>query len=251
VALSISPIARYAQNGTWVDDWGGRNGTPIGATFDTVNQKLGSGAGSYDGLDDYLQIDNLAAALATTTKGSWAGWVRPTVGVSAERLISFAESTKAEFLNIFNNSGTLRAQAYNGVTQWVIVTDNVVFSDTTWTHVGVVQDGILPVLYINGVAVAQTTVVSTDTTFWFNDFANLDQGALGCLNDLTGPRIFFDGLLDEILFFDDALIASDFTYLYNGGTGREISGVANHMSSSIYDKHFNAFKELNGKNTIV
>lgn len=75
------------------------------------------------------------------------------------------------------------------------------------------------------------------------------------LNDSSGPRLFFDGLLDETLFFDDALIASDFTFLWNGGVGIEVpfvvDGDISNVAFSIYDKQFNAFKELSGKNTII
>ena len=55
----------------------------------------------------------------------------------------------------------------------------MVFADNTWTHVAITQDGTEPVLYVDGVAVAQTFGVTTDKTVWFNDLIGLDNGRIG------------------------------------------------------------------------
>ena len=47
----------------------------------------------------------------------------------------------------------------------IFETDNVVLALNDWTHVVLVQDGVSPVLYIDGVLVPITFSVSTDTSY--------------------------------------------------------------------------------------
>ena len=54
MALTDSLISLYHMNNdAWVDSWGTNEGTAYGAIFST-SSKLGSHAGSFDGIDDYV-----------------------------------------------------------------------------------------------------------------------------------------------------------------------------------------------------
>ena len=54
MALTDNLISVYPMNNSWQDSWGTNHGTAYGATFDATVKKLGSHAGSFDGIDDYV-----------------------------------------------------------------------------------------------------------------------------------------------------------------------------------------------------
>src|SRR3990167_6950080 len=113
-----------------------------------------------DGVNERININGVGTTLATTTKGTWSCWVKPVDATPAanDMLISFGAGDTTDLLRIvLTTTGVFSgAVTNNNVTQWALNTNSAVFSDNTWTHVAVVQDGVSPVLYINGVAVAQT-----------------------------------------------------------------------------------------------
>ena len=158
--------------------------------------------------DDALDIDGIITPLAATTVGTWAAWVKPTDATPAgtDAIIGFGEANADTYLllNIEITSGALKMQATNGSTnQWRMQTDANPFSDGVWCHVALVQDGVSPVLYVNGVAVSQTFDVTTDKTFWFSQMSGIDTARIGALNYNSGVNsLFFNGSIDEVAVWD-------------------------------------------------
>ncbi len=189
----------------------------------SINSKL---AQSLDGSIDALNSDSLLTDLSATTTGIWAGWVKPVDATPTltSGIVSFADTDADTFMTIRMLAiGTCNVRfKKSGVNQCVLTTDAAVFSDNTWTHVTLVQDGVSPVLYINGVAVAQTFTVTTDKTIWFNSasMSGIDNGRIGTENiNSVGNAQFFGGDFDEwgIWDNDSSVTASS---LYNSGSGK-------------------------------
>lgn len=188
-----------------------------------------------DGVDEYVNIDNVRTALASTTVGTWSCWVKPVDATPAavEMFITFGDTSALAFLNFWIlSTGVLRAQAYTGgATQWNTVTDAAAFTSGVWTHIAIVQNGTAPVLYVNGVAVAQTLTSGADDGAWLNAIAGLDNGRIGCRNNNGGGNtVFFNGNIDEVIFINRALTQPEISNIYNSGSPKDESGIANGVS---------------------
>lgn len=167
----------------------------------------------FDGAS-YLNIDSVLPKLANTTTGTWMCWVEPFDAIPSDTgcIISFADTNTKELISILQQTDdTFRANNVNsGITQWVLKTDSAVFKDNTWIHLAVVQNGTEPILYIDGVAVAQTFITSTDKTKWFNDLTELNNGRIGNRSyDSGGEELFFNGQISQLKIYTGVLSAEE------------------------------------------
>jgi hypothetical protein len=219
-------VAYYTLNeasGNAIDSVAGNDGTPSGVTYGATG-KIGD-AYTFDGVNDYVNIDSALTPLASTTVGTWSCWVKPVDATPAgnRRSLSFGDTDADTYIAITHTTAGLCRFTVTlaGVQQFNINTDAAAFSDGVWALVCVVQDGVSPIIYIDGVAVAQTFIVTTDTTAWFSDLSGLDNGRLGAFKtNLLEDLNFFDGSIDEVALFDTALTAAQVLELYNSGTGK-------------------------------
>ena len=205
----------------------------IGIGIGTHRRRFAEGAGFsnlysmlFNGADKYVNIDSVQAGLAATTTGTWSAWIKPAdlLAVVNKWIINFGDTNAATRISFYiTTAGKLVGFAENAtVNQWILAEDNVDLIDTQWNHVVLTQDGVSPVLYINGIAIAQTFSVSTDKTIWTN-MAGLDNGRLGDSNyESSGERFFFDGNIDEVSFWNAALTGPEITELYNAGAPTDL-----------------------------
>lgn len=178
---------------------------------------------TFDGSADFFDITSvLTGYLASTTQGTWAMWVRPTDATPAanEEFIAFGDTNADEYLSArIDTAGRLSIEARTaGANTWRLRTTGAVFADATWAHIAVVQDGVSPVIYVNGSQPAQAFAVSVDITDWFNDFAGLDNGRVGCLNtNSAGNANHFDGQIDDLVLSDEGLSAGVIKAIWQAG----------------------------------
>jgi len=209
------------SSGNALDAHGSNDGIVTGAT-QGASGKINT-AYSFDG-NDYVNIDGVVDDLASTTTGTWSAWVKPVDATPSpvEYYISFGDTNANEAIAIHPKpTGELKGIIVDaGTTDWALETDSVVFSDNTWTHIAIVQNGTEPVLYVDGVAVAQTFTTSNDKTSWLNQLGGLDNGRIGNLNfNSNGEKNHFNGTIDEVGIWSRALTGDDITTLYNSGSG--------------------------------
>ena len=210
-------------SGLALDSLGLNDGTVVGATQGAAG-KIGTSY-SFDGVDDYINIDNVINDLASTTSGTWSAWVKPVDATPAgsEIFINFGDTNRNENLQLYITSNGKLNGFYRiaGVSQWFLLTSASAFSDNTWTHIAIIHNGTAPVLYVNAVAVAQTFSITTDKTSWFNNQSGLDNGRIGDRNYINGGETqHFNGSIDEVGIWDRDLTASEITELYNAGAGK-------------------------------
>jgi len=158
-------------------------------------------------------------------------WAKPVdaTPASLEIFISFGDADAGQNVQFYiGTAGKLLAQvASGGAAQWRVSTDVAAFSDNVFTHIALVQDGVSPVLYVDGVAVAQTFSISTDKTQWFSVLGGLDNGRIGDVNfNNNGESEHFNGNTDEVLFINTNLSASQITTLRNSGKPKNESGIS-------------------------
>lgn len=176
---------------------------------------------AYNGTSQNLQFNGaIAASLATTTAGTWMTWVNPVDATpSANEILISMGDTNGDTYMLFSmvvTTGKLRCLVVEGGTvAWDLTTDVSPFSNGVWAHVAIVQNGTASVLYVNGVAVAQTFDTTTDKTSWFNDIIGLDNARWGCLNyNSFGNVVEFDGNLDSMMIWNEALTAQNIADIY-------------------------------------
>lgn len=197
----------------------GNDGIITGATFNGTAGQL-AGAFEFDGTDDFININTTLNGLNSTTEGTWTAWVKPTDATPAaiEITVSFGDTNADEFMEMrVKTNGDFRVRINSaGINQWMLDTDVAVFSDNIWTHIAVVQNGTDPVLYVNGTAVAQTFVSSTDKTAWFNNLTGLDNGRIGDRSkNSDGETFHFDGTIDDVRIYNSSLSSSAILELYD------------------------------------
>ena len=218
-------VAEYRFTGNYLDTSGnGYNGVNSGTTLITDRKGNPNLAIDFNGSSNYVDIDAALAGLSTTTKGTWSVWFNKTpIDGANDFILSFGDTNANSRLQIWiersgspQPDGAFSAAMINSSTlQWVVRTNSGI-TVSTWIHVALVQDGVSPVLYIDGVAIAQTFTISTDKAIWFNDVAGLDNGRIGTLNwDNNGNTNWYEGSIDDIRIYDRNLSQAEITLLAN------------------------------------
>jgi hypothetical protein len=175
----------------------------------------------FDGTDDYVLHDAHAVArvAANDTTGTYSVWVylNSTTGAtflsagdndSANEYLDFYVATSTRLLGLDFKQG--------GAVQWSVKTTTATIPVRTWTHIAVVQNGTQPVLYINGEVPVQSNIVSTDLTMWYDELANCDKFAIGCLESNNTHTKDWNGAIGQVKYWNRALSAAEILRDYNG-----------------------------------
>ena len=227
VPFPSGAIAYYRMDessGAVIDAVNGYNGVNNGAT-PNVTGKINT-AYDFDGLVDYINLDALVTPLATTTQGTWSMWVKPVNALpsTAQVFLSFSDTDVHSFITIaYLSNGSFSIQAILSLLgKWIISTTANDVTAGSWYHLALVQDGVSPVFYVNGIP-SGTLTNTNNITSWFNDIAGIDNGRIGDINFTNNTeKLFFDGTIDEVGIWTRALSATEVSNLYNGGNGRQI-----------------------------
>ena len=215
-------VAEYLFSNNVLDTSGnGYNGVHNNVTFGNDRKGNPNSAGIFNGTNAFVDIDAALAGLSTTTKGTWSTWIKPvdatpTIGCS---IINFSNTSALERLGLFvQTTGTLIAVCQkNGVIQWILETDNPVFSDGIWANPLIIHDAAEASLYFNGLKPAQTFSGSTiDKTVWFNDLTGIDNGRIGSIKFNNNPDSnFLNGSNDDNRLYNRDLSQAEITILAN------------------------------------
>jgi len=202
----ITDLSRYKHTITNVDG-------AVGKGF------IGNGSSAY------LNIDSVVSTVASDTVGTWMAWGRSVDATPAAFgvFLSFGDTSATEFICMYiQTSGELISSCFiGGAKQWQLESDDVVFIDNTLIHIAVVQNGTEPVIYVNGVAVAQTFETSTNKTRWFANCTNIDNGRIGSLNyGGFGETGLLGGKEDDIRIYNNIFTADQIKDYYIRSRGR-------------------------------
>ena len=177
----------------------GNDGTVYGATY--VNGMFDK-ALSFDGSDDYVQLpaSNSILGTDTFTVEAWfkTSYNHPDYGYGEGRLVNLHRmNTASTAVSLYVEQDKIGLLYYTG-SGYVWVKYTVDYDDGVWHHIAVTHDDTTYRLYYDG-----TEVASQDDDF--GDFG-IYPAYLGTY-DFSGR--FFNGTIDEVRIWDEALSAGD------------------------------------------
>lgn len=203
---------------------GGSNLGAAGVPFASTNSFV------FDGSLDYVDISSNVSSVSSDNEGTISVWIKTTDVTTSQRIICFSASTLTRQYLTLIMSSTLgftcdMRTASDATTGFLVHTDTNPFVNNTWIHLAVVQDGVSPQLYVNGLAIAQTFLVSNNDQKWINDMGSFDLINIGRMKTSNLDQNYFDGNIDEVSYFNTALDSDDIFAIYNNGTPNDLSSL--------------------------
>lgn len=210
--LTDGLISLWQMNEVWTDSIGNNHGVADGALFNTIDPKLGSGCGSFDGIDDRILLDPIDFTGNNFTISAWvyqigSGTIYDTIfsghTSSFGGLVFYSQHTI--------NSDKPRVAYYTGT--WSELDGDTAIPLSEWTLLTFVRNGDSLFLYMNDTKIGSKTETST--------FSSSDGASIGS----QGTSNYFPGRLDEVAIWDRSLTFSEIEELYNDGEGLDLVAV--------------------------
>lgn len=220
--LNDGLVAYYPFNGNANDESGNvNNGTIYGATLSEDRFGNPDSAYAFDGLNDYIEIEN-SEDLNLPDALTISAWVRPEniTGIHGRTVISKYgdenaqpdkyKNQRAIMLNMHTLAGndrlTLFALSTSGTAANGLYSQEDVFTFYEWQHIVASWDGHERKIYRNGVPIASDCF----SGILFNSICNLRIG--WCY---TRPNAgHFEGMIDDVRIYNRALSESEIQELY-------------------------------------
>lgn len=165
-------------------------------------------------VDDYIQVDTLAAArtAANDTVGTIIAWINVPDITGTYTILGFGDKNVVEFLEFNVEAGLLTTRCTDAtVAQFVTQEDAVGIKQHQWHHVAFVQnaDGKGVQIYLDGVLRAATNDTATDVNEWFNNLDGIDSGRIGAANKAGNDSVTqeFCGGISDVKYYNTALTA--------------------------------------------
>ena len=126
------------SSGDVVDFYDGNNGTVFGGLIRNLTGQVNKSF-SFDGSNDYVNLDSLVDDVNLYSEGTISGWVK-VVDLSFYNVITFSDTNADEFFRISSENGHFYAHV-KGISgnKWLLKTDDVVFNSDNWTYFSVVH----------------------------------------------------------------------------------------------------------------
>jgi len=175
---------------------------------------------SFDDVDDELQINAHAAArvAANDTTGTYMFWFLPDNITGTYGLISCGDAVGGAVETFLIQQAANDIRVY-GRTQaaagFDFITTAAALVAREWVHITIVQDGTKPRIYINGTLVAATETVATNADDWFDEWAGLDEGRIGCTTLNGGESEFLGGTIGPVKYWSVGLTAAQVAIEFN------------------------------------
>ncbi len=172
------------------------HGLPIGATLAEDHFGTASGAYSFDGTDDYIDLGTTDYSFAGTQSFTLAAWVQPNAGGGQGMIVSkYNANIQGSYFLRLNTNRTVTF--HREVSSFTIDSTSAIPEDS-YSHLVATYDGATMRVYINGNlenSMASGSHLASDNT-------PILIGA-----SLTNGNIsdFFDGDIDDVRIYDRAL----------------------------------------------
>jgi len=174
-----------------------------GTSFNGLNTSVGylCNGGNFDGVDDYIQVPH-NTLLDGTDALTYAAWIKPNAWTGIDQVIAksvHGGGTGRSQMGIFSEGGVLKGRVETAAGRYEVSTALPAIG--AWTHVALVFNGVSLTLYINGVSAVTQLFASTS-------LVNTTD-ALLISKRYPDATYFFDGMIDEMLVFRQAISAAD------------------------------------------
>ncbi|MDD2288713.1 MAG: fibronectin type III domain-containing protein, partial [Bacteroidales bacterium] len=189
---------------TAYDSWSQNHGTLVnGPAWITDENECISGAClSFDGSNDYVKTDSLAANLSNSF--TFSGWFYPYSIISAQRAVLSFHTSAGQNLNMVFLRNT-NVSYYDDSTNHIIASESISKNRWYFLTVSISSNGN-GILYLNGKSVAS-----------FNTTVRPENGgkfSIGQEWDDATATDFFNGLIDEVKIYSEALSESQIKQEY-------------------------------------
>lgn len=177
---------------------------------------------SFDGTDDYILADAHAVArvAANDTTGTYSAWIFPDIlpDSTSVTILSAGDNDSAnEFFNIGTYGDKLATGLkQGGAVQFVVRQTTGTLTAKKWNHIALVQNGIQPSLFVNGLRVAGTNSTATDLTMWYDELTGCDKFAIGVLESNNTHTEDFAGMISDVKYWNRALTDEEVLADYKG-----------------------------------
>lgn len=184
-----------------ISDEVGNTVTVTGATVDTTTKKFGAGSISFNGTSNYLTVASNAnfnrgsgdfcIEMQVKTSGGWMTLMSrdATSFGTAGNWFFYLQSGDARFFCI----------DYSGGTALLNTSGSVAINDNAWHHVALIRNGSAWKITVDGIVRASAT--------WAGSLSSVTRD-LHIGNDIVQSGDWYNGLIDEIRFSDEAIYTS-------------------------------------------
>ncbi len=166
----------------------------------------------FDGVDENININSVSSAIASTVKGTWSLWTKNNGGGAAMG-VGDNTNTGQILIQILGSNIIRGFCATNSAMRWDLRTTSG-HGINTWINTILIQDGISPVLIVDGILVDQSFIIESDKTVWANGIT-INNGRIG--SNARSSTSFFTGNLDEVSFWNTNLSLTEAQEIYNSG----------------------------------
>ncbi|NJD91549.1 MAG: hypothetical protein FIA91_08560, partial [Geobacter sp.] len=208
-------IGYWPMDGDWTDYSGnGNHGTANGGATFSSDKVVGTQAGSFDGVNDFVDFgDPINGSLDLGTSSfTLSTWVKTnTKGVYQAIFDKRDVSGKGYLLGIDNSNkvvGNINAGSNN-----IIATSDVTITDGNWHFITAVFDRSgYASIYVDGVKNGSPVSLSG-----IGDVSNSGKVIVGYRSPTSSIYSYFNGLVDDISIYKRALLPEDIIEHYNAG----------------------------------
>ena len=187
------------------------NGAAIDATGGT--NKVGAGKLLLDGTNDYVSLSTHRSNFTALTQGTISAWIK-TTDTSAIILGLNDTADIQSDASLWVSGGKLVFEVYEANSGLLQVQSTVSVNDGAWHHVAATVDAGGNKLYIDGVQAAVTYGTgSAATSCFFANVTGIDTMLIGQGQNSGGAVANFNGLIDDLRMYDQALSATDVAQL--------------------------------------
>jgi PKD repeat protein len=195
-------VAAYGfdeTSGTQADDGSGNanHGVLSGAT--RVAQGKFSQALSFDGVNDWVTVND-SSSLDLTTGMTLEAWVYPTATLVTWPTVVMKEQTGLMTYALYGHSDTGNPSGYIATSTEVGAHGGSKPALNTWTHLATTYDGANLKVYVNGTQVASQAVSGA---------ISVSSGALRIGGNAVWGGEYFAGRIDEVRIYNRALTVSE------------------------------------------
>ena len=187
--------------------------------------KIGNSSLRFDGGNERVSLGNVNLS---GNRVSFMGWINPS-NISSNngegRILSKATNIQADghvwMLSTDQNGSDLIVPRVrlniNGNTTTLLGNNASAIANDQWAHIAATYTGEQLRLYLNGVLVGVTALQGN---------VSVSSAPVAIGNQPQGGR-GFEGLIDDVCLFDEAITTEEILFLYNNGNGRACNQVVN------------------------
>jgi hypothetical protein len=177
-------------------------------------------------VDDGVQIDEFVAdrVTANDTTGTITAWINVPDKTGTYCIIGFGDASAVEYIYLAYVAGQIQAKCarVGPNVAWDLISTNASIKPHYWHHVALVQDAVIPKIYLDGVELTLTLTDVSESSYWFDTCALLDGGHIGAADSIAGDAALtleFKGAISNVKYWNAALtgdqIKNDFNEVNN------------------------------------